>query len=69
MEAIEKRKNCIPGLDGEWDPSQKGEKLDYRKKCRDPGSNWGPLELQSNALPAELSRLFGGLGNHNKIFD
>ena len=27
------------------------------KKCRDPGSNRGPLDLQSNALPTELSRL------------
>ena len=26
------------------------------KKCRDPGSNRGPLDLQSNALPTELSR-------------
>ena len=25
-------------------------------KCRDPGSNRGPLDLQSNALPTELSR-------------
>ena len=28
-----------------------------KKKCRDPGSNQGPLDLQSNALPTELSRL------------
>ena len=26
------------------------------QKCRDPGSNRGPLDLQSNALPTELSR-------------
>jgi hypothetical protein len=25
--------------------------------CRDPGSNRGPLDLQSHALPTELSRL------------
>ena len=25
--------------------------------CRDPGSNQGPSDLQSDALPAELSRL------------
>ena len=25
-------------------------------KCRDPGSNWGPPDLQSDALPTELSR-------------
>ena len=28
-----------------------------RQNCRDPGSNRGPLDLQSNALPTELSRL------------
>ena len=27
------------------------------KTCRDQGSNQGPLDLQSNALPTELSRL------------
>ena len=27
------------------------------KKCHDPGSNRGPLDLQSNALPPELFRL------------
>ena len=27
------------------------------QKCRDPGSNRGPSDLQSDALPAELSRL------------
>ena len=27
-----------------------------RKKCRNPGSNQGPLDLQSNALPTELFR-------------
>ena len=26
------------------------------KKCRNPGSNQGPLDLQSNALPTELFR-------------
>ena len=25
--------------------------------CRDPGSSWGPSDLQSDALPTELSRL------------
>ena len=25
--------------------------------CRDPGSNWGPSDLRSDALPTELSRL------------
>ena len=27
--------------------------------CRDPGSNWGPPDLQSDALPSELSRHMG----------
>jgi hypothetical protein len=31
------------------------------QKCRDPGSNRGPLDLQSNALPTELSRLDTGM--------
>ena len=34
-------------------PPQKQEK----RKCRDPGSNRGPSDLQSDALPTELSRL------------
>ena len=28
-----------------------------KTKCRDPGSNWGPSDLRSDALPTELSRL------------
>ncbi len=32
------------------------EKKKDKKSCRDPGSNRGPLDLQSNALPTELSR-------------
>ena len=31
------------------------EQDDGRKKCHDPGSNRGHLDLQSNALPTELS--------------
>ena len=30
-----------------------------KKNCRNPGSNQGPLDLQSNALPTELFRLPG----------
>ena len=30
---------------------------DKSSTCRDPGSNQGPLDLQSNALPTELSWL------------
>ena len=32
-------------------------KVREKKKCRNPGSNQGPLDLQSNALPTELFRL------------
>ncbi len=32
-------------------------KYNKKKKCRNPGSNQGPLDLQSNALPTELFRL------------
>ena len=28
----------------------------FEQNCRDRGSNAGPLDLQSNALPTELSR-------------
>ena len=34
-----------------------------RWACRDPGSNRGPSDLQSDALPAELSRLVGKVAN------
>ncbi len=30
--------------------------IDIKIKRPDPGSNQGPLDLQSNALPTELSR-------------
>ena len=29
---------------------------DCQNDCRDPGSNQGPSDLQSDALPTELSR-------------
>ncbi len=32
-------------------------KAGFPKTCRDPGSNWGPPDLQSDALPTEPSRL------------
>ncbi len=28
--------------------------MEKNKKCQSPGSNQGPLDLQSNALPTEL---------------
>ena len=31
------------------------------KRCRNPGSNQGPLDLQSNALPTELFRLLSNI--------
>ena len=43
--------------------SRKGNKKErergrfFFQNCRDPGSNRGPLDLQGNALPTELSRL------------
>ena len=33
------------------------KKIEEIKKCRNPGLNQGPLDLQSNALPTELFRL------------
>ncbi len=38
-------------------PCGSNGKGEVNKTCRDPGSNRGPLDLQSNALPTELSRL------------
>ena len=32
-----------------------------KQRCRNPGSNQGPLDLQSNALPTELFRLLTNL--------
>ena len=32
-----------------------GKSYQEKKQCHDPGSNRGPLDLQSNALPTELS--------------
>ena len=37
-----------------------------KHKCRDPGLNRGPLDLQSNALPTELSRQVIHLNEFNK---
>merc|ERR1711954_204630 len=49
------------GPGGMWIDGSDADPGYYRKKgspeCRDPGSNRGPLDLQSNALPTELSRL------------
>ena len=38
------------------------KKIVGAQKCRDPGSNRGPLDLQSNALPTELSRPVSNVG-------
>ena len=40
---------------GVYAPFQRGE-----SECRDPGSNRGPSDLRSDALPTELSRLHFG---------
>lgn len=34
----------------------RSSQLNYSRICRDPGSNWGPSVLQTDALPTELSR-------------
>ena len=39
------------------DNSKAGLKQLVKKKCLDPGLNQGPSDLQSDALPTELSRL------------
>ena len=39
-------------------------------KCQDPGLNWGPSDLQSDALPTELSWLHAHFARHiAKILD
>ncbi len=35
---------------------KKIEEQEKKERCRDPGSNQGPSDLQSDALPTELSR-------------
>ncbi len=40
-----------------------------KEKCRDPGSNQGPSDLQSDALPTELSRRFTVECNLNQIIE
>ena len=40
-----------------------------QNNCRDPGSNRGPLDLQSNALPTELSRRGDFNKNYSEIRD
>ena len=35
-----------------------------KKDCRDPGLNQGPSDLQSDALPTELSRLIHSAAIH-----
>ncbi len=47
-------RNNAPVSSARCGSNGKGEVI---KTCRDPGSNRGPLDLQSNALPTELSRL------------
>ena len=38
--------------------------LDLQRTCRDPGLNQGPTDLQSDALPTELSRHKEGINEH-----
>jgi hypothetical protein len=66
---------CFPGLNSRRTPIETREENACRccanldaKLRRDPGSNWGPSDLQSDNSPAVLSRLlrrarrFDGLG-------
>merc|ERR1711954_306702 len=57
------------GPGGIWIDGSDADPGHYRKKgstkCRDPGSNRGPLDLQSNALPTELSRLASSANTYN----
>ena len=36
--------------------------------CLEPGLNQRPLDLQSNALPAELSRQVGNISKYGYMF-
>ena len=38
-----------------------------KNRCLDRGSNTGPLDLQSNALPTELSKHVGGSGGTDAL--
>ena len=40
-----------------WQKNAFSKNKARKKWCRDPGSNRGPPDLQSDALPTELSRL------------
>ena len=59
-----KQIGSIPGLEPGSEPEvptieqvdERKKKKKKNKKCLDRGSNTGPLDLQSNALPTELSK-------------
>ncbi len=46
--------SIVPRMEKNMERQQGRKKK--KRTCRDPGSNRGPLDLQSNALPTELSR-------------
>ena len=46
----------------------RGESGTPTKTCRDPGSNWGPPDLRSDALPTELSRRCQSRKQHCRFF-
>ena len=46
---------CEPGFSGKRGAKPVVCCVEGAKNCHDPGSNRGPLDLQSNALPTELS--------------
>lgn len=49
-------------------PPPLGNIKEIQQKCRDPGSNRGPSDLQSDALPTELSRpVASGSGSWSQL--
>ena len=46
-----------PGYSTEGNLRNSNVWIEKERLCRNPGSNQGPLDLQSNALPTELFRL------------
>jgi hypothetical protein len=53
------------------DPNASSRKMCAGTKCRNPGSNQGPPDLQSDALPTELLRLLirGSHKHSNSVAD
>ena len=50
------KRNCTNTCTSKSPTPQAQHQVTYANACRDPGSNRGPSDLRSDALPAELSR-------------